>query len=285
MPKKTQTELTAQRLTKKLMRAPRKDKGDNRTYYYNTVKNAVHQADLLYLPNDKGFKYALVVVDISTKAVDMIPLRTKTANAIKNGFVKVYNGKYLEFPKRIELDPGTEFKSVVKNYFENNNVKVKYGKTGRHRNQAIVERMNQTIGDAIAQVQIEKEIQMGKVSRLWIHLVKPILNYLNAHTKKTKEKYVSPSCEGNSCNVLQQNTQVLAPLDEPRDIEGKKLHGKFRSADIKYDTKIRTIQEIILRPNSPVMYILNGDNTPYTKNQLLVLENDEVHLLKKLVKS
>ena len=105
------------------------------------------------------------------------------------------------------------------------------------------------------------------------------------HTKKTKEKYVSPSCEGNSCNVLQQNTQVLAPLDEPRDIEGKKLHGKFRSADIKYDTKIRTIQEIILRPNSPVMYILNGDNTPYTKNQLLVLENDEVHLLKKLVKS
>ena len=114
----------------------------------------------------------------------MIPLRTKTANAIKNGFVKVYNGKYLEFPKRIELDPGTEFKSVVKNYFENNNVKVKYGKTGRHRNQAIVERMNQTIGDAIAQVQIEKEIQTGKVSRLWIHLVKPILNYLNATYKK-----------------------------------------------------------------------------------------------------
>ncbi len=41
------------------------------------VPNEVHQADILHLPNDNGYKYALTVVDIATRYKDAEPLTTK----------------------------------------------------------------------------------------------------------------------------------------------------------------------------------------------------------------
>ena len=43
--------------------------------FYNLEENHSHQMDILYLPEDKGYKYCLVVIDIATDNFDAQPLK------------------------------------------------------------------------------------------------------------------------------------------------------------------------------------------------------------------
>ena len=70
------------KLVNNLYKIPKKDKGLNVPHHQATIPNLIHQADLIFLPNDNGFKYALVVVDIATRKVDAIPLKSKTNTEI-----------------------------------------------------------------------------------------------------------------------------------------------------------------------------------------------------------
>ena len=56
-----------------LTKAPKKDKGVNMPNTLAGKKHAVHQMDLLFLPEDDGYRYALVVVDVATRAMDAEP--------------------------------------------------------------------------------------------------------------------------------------------------------------------------------------------------------------------
>jgi hypothetical protein len=53
-----------------LLQVPKKDKGKNMPHFNVLEKNYVHQADLLYLPHDEGYKYLLVVVDANSRIAD-----------------------------------------------------------------------------------------------------------------------------------------------------------------------------------------------------------------------
>ena len=46
-------------------------------------KFAVEQIDTLYLPEDNGYKYLLVLVDLATSLCDAEPLKTKTPEETK----------------------------------------------------------------------------------------------------------------------------------------------------------------------------------------------------------
>jgi len=57
-----------------LYKRPQRDKGANAPSYNNTYsKDVDHQADLLFLPNDNGYRYALVVTDLATRLSDAEP--------------------------------------------------------------------------------------------------------------------------------------------------------------------------------------------------------------------
>lgn len=101
---------------------PKKDKGLNMPRFQHYAPNAIHQADLLFLPDDNGFKYALVVVDIGSRLVDAEPLETKSSEQIVAAFKKIYQRGILKKPKIIEIDPGTEFKGATREYFEENGI-------------------------------------------------------------------------------------------------------------------------------------------------------------------
>ncbi len=67
----------------------------------------------------------------------------------------------------------------------------------------------------------------------------------------------------------------MIALDNPQDIHGKRLHGKFRSSDIRYNPKIREVKEVLIVPLQPIMYLLDGsvgdldiESVGYTYNQL-----------------
>ena len=87
----------------------------------------------------------------------------------------------------------------------------------------------------------------------------------------------SPKCSGDSCQLLDEGTKVRVMLDEPRNaLTGQRLHGKFRTGDMRFENKVRTIEQISLRPGQPPMYLISGiPNVAYTKNQLQVVPDDE----------
>lgn len=266
-----------------LYTAPKKDKGLNAPHFAPVAEGNTHQADLLYLPNDDGNKYLLVVVDVGSRKVDAEPLKAKGSEDVLKAFKNIYDRKIISIPKRLEVDSGSEFKGAVKKYFNEMNVKIRYGKTGRHRQQAIVERMNYTIAKALFRRMSAQELLTGEESKEWVSDLPLLIKTLNKKAKNRQQRKLpdKPVCEGQECNMFFIGDKVRAIAEEPKDyVTGQKLQGKFRATDLRFDPRIRTIKEILLKPGFPPMYLLDGkvkgrDPVAYTKNQLKPVEKDE----------
>lgn len=270
-----------------LYRIPKKDKGKDMPRFQTFKSGLIQQADLLHLPNDKGFEYALVVVDNASKKVDAQPLKDAKAITVRNAFKSIYSRSVLDLPKlRIEVDGGPEFKGETKKYFQDNGIGMRVAKPYRHRQQALVERKNLSIGSALLKRQTAQEILTGVPDRQWTADLPKIVKQMNENVKDKKipdppsKVIVTPG----SKNILQRGTKVRVALEVPRDVtEGKILHGKFRSSDIRWDMKIRTIREVLIKPGFPPMYLVDGDKGPnkdfepvaYTRNQLQIVSADE----------
>ena len=101
------------KLVDELFKKPKKDKGHDAAYFHPCPPNKTHQADLLMLPLDKGYKYALVVTDIGSRLSDAEPIKNKESETVLKALKKIYKRGILETPDSIDFDQGTEFKSVV----------------------------------------------------------------------------------------------------------------------------------------------------------------------------
>jgi hypothetical protein len=269
----------------KLLQPAKKDKGVNMPHFQPRAKNTVQQADLLFLPDDNGKKYALVVIDVGSRLVDSEPLANKDASSVLAAFKKIYARKIIEIPKQIEVDPGTEFKGVVAKWFADKKVFVRVGKTARHRQQALAERANQTIGTALHRRMTAEELLTGETSRKWTEDLPKLVKLLNkrAANRKPGKWPDDPVCNGDSCNALDIGTKVRVMNEAPTDpITGQSLPGKFRSTDIRWNVKPRVIRDILLKPGYPPLYFLDGpigknkiEPITYTKNQLQVIHDNE----------
>jgi hypothetical protein len=273
-----------------LYKVPIKDRGVNAPTFRPTKDGLTVQSDLLFLPNDNGFKYALVCVDNGSRAVDAEPIKNKDSNTVLKAFKEIFKRKYVKQPTyRLEVDNGTDFKGSVKNYFENAGVYVRVAKTGRSRQQAIVERTNQILGTLLLKRQTAQELITGKDSVEWVEDLRKIIPLLNKHIKKRRIRITQyqltnePLGSGDSLNMLSIGDTVRVALDHPiNPASGARIHGKFRSSDIRWNPTKRVIKQIILKPNQVVLYLLDGnigkwkiEPVAYTKNQLQVVKVGE----------
>eukprot|EP01033_Poteriospumella_lacustris_P009565 gene9565-gene10358 len=238
-------------------------------------KNIFHQADILYMPEDKGYKFILVVVDPYDNSVDAEPVKDILSkdNDVLKAFKKIYSRKYLDFPNILTLDKGAEFtQEPVKKYFKDNYVHIKYSLTGRSRQLATVERMNQRIGTILLKRMANQELITGEKSKEWVDDLKPLIEYYNEKKKKPLKEEISPDPIANEYtgNLLKIGTKVRLQLDYPIDnVRGKRQIGEFRSGDARWTQKIYTITEVLLKPGFPPMYLTDSnDNVARTKNQL-----------------
>ena len=162
-----------------LYKQPKKEIKDEEPHFSIYTENYAQQADLLFLPSDNGFKYALVVVDDHSKKCDAVPLRSKDNEAVLKAIIKIYNRGILKYPKVLEIDSGSEFKGSFKLHFIEKGVKVHVGLVGRHRTQALVEKKNQYIGSIIHKIQAQAELDSGKTNRKWVSLLPDIIEEIN----------------------------------------------------------------------------------------------------------
>lgn len=289
--KPKQTKKLKGELIHNLFQRPPPEKGVNMPRYQVFKEGAFQQADLLFLPNDGGYKYALVVVDGASRHCDAEPLKGKTPNEIVKAFRTIWDTRKI-IPKPVkgvlEVDAGTEFRGALLPYLKSQNIGIRVAKPQRHRQQALVERKNFSIAKALFHRMISQELITGETSREWISDIATVVKLLNLKAGKftpPKTHNEDPVASGDSTKLLDIGTKVRVKLDAPKEAVGedlKHLSGKFRATDIRWDPKIRTVNDIILKPGFPPMYLLDGDMTDkklemvgYTKPQLQIVQEPQ----------
>ncbi|GAM23099.1 hypothetical protein SAMD00019534_062740 [Acytostelium subglobosum LB1] len=172
----------------KLYLQPKKDKGLNMPHYQVFETGLKQQADLLFLPDDDGFKYALVVVDLGNRLTDAEPLKNISSAAVKQAFETIYKRGILVMPKQIQTDPGGEFEGETKKYFKDKGVFLRYGVPGRHRMQAMVEARNKTLGTVLMKRMTAQEMLTGETSKHWVEDLPKVIKAMNERFKVDPKK-------------------------------------------------------------------------------------------------
>lgn len=244
------------------------------------TKDTYYQADCLYMPEDKGFKYMLVCIDMFDGSLDAEPIKEVNSTHVINAFRQIFKRKYLNYPSFITFDKGNEFKGEdIINYFKSNGVNVKYALTGRSRQLANVERANQKLGSILFKRMTSQELLTGETDKHWVDDLKLLIEVLNENKKKPLTKEISPFpiVDKYSGNLLSIGQNVRLQLDYPiNTTNNARLNGKFRSSDIRWTPKTYKVSEVLLKPGFPPMYLTNsGDNVARTKNQLSKVSKNE----------
>ena len=132
--------------------------------------------------------------------------------------------------------------------------------------------------------QNDNELDTGVTDRRWVDLLPKIMKAYNAYVTKNQpsvkeriEDLDTVKCSGSSCKLLEEGTRVHVILDKPKDVaSGKRLHGKFRSSDLRFEERVRTITKVGLKQSQPPLYTVSGiGNALYTREQLRLADSKE----------
>ena len=132
-----------------------------------------------------------------------------------------------------------------------------------------------------------QELLTGEVSKHWTADLPKVITKMNTRSAARSPVKLSNQflCKGDACKLLPIGAKVRVMLEQPKGLLGDnlyKLHGKFRSTDIRWSPEVRTIKNVTLKPNMPPLYLLNGNVSNqkiepigYTKNQLQLIPDNE----------
>lgn len=244
--------------------------------------NKVHQADLLFLPHDKGYKYALTVIDVASRYKDAQPLKSKQASEVAKAFEKIYS-RSLKFPETLMVDPGKEFMGEVKKLMNAKGTSIRLGRVEIHKDQALVERFNKTLAGRLFGFQSHKELDTGRVNREWAKRLPAVIKALNeerarligmspADAIKLKSVQSKPSTPyhrlvGKEERLLPLGTTVRY-LYELGEAEGD---GRQRATDPIWSMTTHTIEKVLVKPNQPALYYISEGKRGYVREELQVI--------------
>ena len=266
-----------------LYKKPKPENKIEMPHYQVCYPGVYYQSDVLYMPDDNGYKYILVCVDIYDNGVDAEPIKIVNSDAVLKAFKQIFKRKYLKFPEFITFDKGTEFnQSEIINYFKTNGTNVKYCETARHRQNGVVERMNLTISKILFKRMTSQELLTGETSKEWVEDLKPLIKLLNEPDNKKiplKKENIDdePVFNKYSGLMLDVGQKVRYKLDFPiNNTNNARAYGNFRATDIRWSPKVYSIIDVELAPGKPPMYLIDDDKfIARTKNQLSVVKKDE----------
>lgn len=126
-------------------------------------KNVFHEIDVLYLPysqhNQSKNNTIHIFIDVHNGLCDARPLKSNSMDEIIKNLNDIYKkSKYLERPKTIQGDnqfDNKKFRDFCNGYVDGRlntrlqKIKIKISIPYRHRQQAHIERLNQTIGQMV----------------------------------------------------------------------------------------------------------------------------------------
>ncbi|GET50450.1 chromobox protein homolog 5-like [Rhizophagus irregularis DAOM 181602=DAOM 197198] len=190
-------------------------------------------------------------------------LKDKTANRVLNGFVKIYRRNRIKPPThRLETDSGSEFTNDQQSY---------------------AERAIQAIQKPLLKRMVAQELKTGVTSVEWSEDFCDVVNKIDEIWQRNPPDIPTGSPKvSKKTELLSEGTHVRVKLDEPISVLGNKLHGKFRTGDIRWNPNIRVIKKMILSPEQPPTYLLDGPHgrlgvsrCAYTRKELQIVPENE----------
>jgi len=266
-------------LLKNLTETPPKEPRNVEPHTVGAKLFATEQLDTLYLPNDKGYKYLLVIVDVGSRLCDGEPMKTRDAKATVKALTKIFKRGIVKRPKRLEIDQGTEFKGEFDTHFKKF-CSILRKVAGRSRQQSVVESKNQQLGKILNAKMTAEEINNDATSKEWVDVLPQVIKLVNKHFSVEPidvDFSKPPRTDKFSNQILPIGTLVRVKLDKPVDyVDGKRLNGKFRTGDLRYSKTTEKITRFFIRPNQPVMYQVGGrENVAYTRYDLQIVKPNE----------
>ena len=240
------------------------------------------QADLIYIKEEtEGYKYILTVVDVASRKMDAIPLKGRTHNDVIGGFEQVWKNGHLDKKcvKYLYTDSGSEFKNkTFQEYMDDHGIIVRFTMTARKNQTGIVEYYNGIITKHLGQKMTSEELETGDDYSSWAPDLKKMVEVLN---KKKYEKtlkisdFVGEPKVSSSEKLLEVGTSVHVRLQQPIDhtVDDKKarLHGGFRSGDLRWEKQTTKINNVLIYPNQPIRYMVDKyKNVSFIRKELLV---------------
>ena len=257
--------------------------------------NAVHQADLLYLPHDRvgrrTYKYALTVVDVASRYKEAEPLTDKSATEVAVALGRIYKRGPLTWPRLLQVDPGREFMGAVSQLLAKHNVPVRRGRVDTHRDQGIVERFNRTLAERLFGAQYAQEMLLaarGSSARSseWVRALPDVVAALNDDVtrltgKKPKDAIRAsavahkPSAPASRPVGLKEpllpSGTLVRYLYAPGELEG----GRRRATDPVWSLTIHTVRDVVRQSSQPALYYLNeGPARGFVREELLIAPHD-----------
>ena len=255
------------------------------------IANYNFMADLLFLPDDNGFKYLFVIVDLATDKFDCEPVKTKDAAQVLKAMQNCFKRKFISQPNAsIRTDGGKEFHGVFQKWLYDHNILHKEGLAGRHNQVANVENLNKLIGRFLNGYMNATEVKTGKVSTKWIAALPAIRKSLNEIRTKKMPKHPADvdvplfdpfivSKHGNKTVVKSrkpkfsegQSVYYVSPV--PLTALGKKQSTTaFRVGDRRWSKDTYPIKSIYSYSNpSQYRYALEGvPGVSFTEQELML---------------
>ena len=251
--------------------------------------NAVHQADLLFLPHDKLFrkvyKYALTVVDVASRFKAAEPLTSKESSEVSKAFQTIYKRGPLRWPKILQVDPGREFMGETTKEMAKHDVRIRRGNVNVHRDQGIVERFNRTLGERLFSFQYGQEMNFKDRTRSteWVKRLPEVVSALNREeTRLTgkkpidaiKEKVVDAKSSTSYSRPVGLKEKRLdysknvRYLYAPGELEG----GQRRATDPIWSLKVFNIEKALVNEKEPVLYYLkDGPKRGFVREELQIV--------------
>lgn len=268
----------------KLMQPPKKEIKYPHLQLFSP--NTLHEVNVLYLPNDKGYKYVISLIDCYNGLCKVLPMKTLKMSDIIEKLELMYKTPLLKYPNCIQADNQFNIKEF-KDWCDSHNINYKASEPGNHRQNAFVERLNQTLGKYIGEIQLNAELETNKPSFAWTKYLPEIENELNNNKlhHMSKDFHIKePNLQNdiiinkNNNYVIENGTKVRLKMEsEAESLQGEKLFGKARANDIKWHFKpIYEVVDSFFVPNDPILYKIKNTETQKVKKALYVAERLQI---------
>jgi hypothetical protein len=154
----------------------------------------------------------------------------------------------------------------IKGWAGIHDVQLKYTEPYEHNQNAHVERLNQIIGKSLWEIQVDQEIETGKINSDWVSVYPLLIAEINEQRKKTRHLSASlllPKKERSEEDVhlskgevlIEDGTKVRLALLDPENLFGQKQVGAFRSTDHRYRyTPIYQVETHYEPPDGVILY-------------------------------
>lgn len=195
----------------------------------------------------------------------------------------IYKRKVLSIPKELIVDAGTSFLGEFKTWAKSKHIFLKALIGGKHLGQ--IDSKIKILGNALLRRQAAVEHLTKKVNKKWVLDLQIVVGLINDYTMTVYHPQSGLEPElldvkvSQPTIILQIGTKVRVKLFKPvAGAAGEYTMDKtrWRTADIRWQEAVSKITNIVIRPNSPIYYSVNGDDAHlFLRNELQLVSNDE----------